>query len=72
VGHLSAREKEVLGLLGAGYGTREVAEQLGLSVKTIDSYREHLKEKLNLSTGERLVQFAVRWANSQSRAAERT
>lgn len=70
--HLSAREREVLALLGAGYGTREVAEQLKLSVKTIDSYREHLKEKLNISSGERLVQFAVRWANSQARAAERS
>jgi DNA-binding NarL/FixJ family response regulator len=64
---LSARESEVLGLMGNGYSTREIADKLGLSVKTIDTYREKLKVKLNLETGERLVYFAVRWAASQSR-----
>lgn len=64
---LSEREAEVLRLIGDGYGTREVAEKLGLSIKTIDTYREHLKLKLNLPDGERLVQFAVQWAGSQRR-----
>lgn len=68
VEELSARESEVLRLLGDGYGTREIAGKLGLSMKTIDTYREHLKLKLNLPTGERLVQFAVRWLNSERRA----
>ncbi|HYP16542.1 MAG TPA: response regulator transcription factor, partial [Opitutus sp.] len=47
---LSDREMEVFQLIGEGYGTRQIAEKLGLSVKTIDSYREHLKVKLQLSS----------------------
>jgi DNA-binding NarL/FixJ family response regulator len=62
---LSERELEVLRLLGDGYGTREIAEKLALSIKTIDTYREHLKLKLNLSGADQLVRFAVQWAGSQ-------
>ncbi|MFO1498927.1 MAG: response regulator transcription factor [Verrucomicrobiota bacterium] len=57
---LSDREIEVLRLLGHGRSTREIAGQLHLSVKTIESHRAHLKEKLNLKTGTELVQYAVR------------
>ncbi|HEX2861768.1 MAG TPA: helix-turn-helix transcriptional regulator, partial [Lacunisphaera sp.] len=57
---------EVFQLLGNGYGTREIANLLNLSVKTIDSYREHLKEKLSLSTGNDLVRHAIQWTKSQS------
>jgi len=63
---LSDRELEVLQHIGNGYGTREIAVLLGLSVKTIDSYREHLKQKLNLSTGSELIRYAIRWMRSQS------
>lgn len=63
---LSDREMEVFQLLGNGYGTREIANLLNLSVKTIDSYREHLKEKLNLATGNDLVRHAIQWTKSQS------
>lgn len=63
---LSDREMEVFQLLGNGYGTREIANLLNLSVKTIDSYREHLKEKLSLSTGNDLVRHAIQWTKSQS------
>lgn len=62
---LSDRELEVLELIGEGYGTRAIAEQLGLSVKTIDSYREHLKLKLNLATSSELVRYAIQWSKSQ-------
>lgn len=64
---LSAREREVLQFLGDGFGSREIAEKLGLSVKTIETYREHLKLKLELPTGERLTQFAIRWASSKAK-----
>jgi DNA-binding NarL/FixJ family response regulator len=64
---LSEREIEVLRLLGDGYGTREIAEKLALSIKTIDTYREHLKLKLNLTGADQLVRFAVQWAGSQKR-----
>ena len=62
---LSDREIEVLQHIGNGYGTREIAVQLGLSVKTIDSYREHLKQKLNLATGSELIRYAIQWMRSQ-------
>ncbi|MDB6095056.1 MAG: two component transcriptional regulator, LuxR family [Verrucomicrobia bacterium] len=63
---LSDRELEVLELIGEGYGTRAIAEQLGLSVKTIDSYREHLKLKLNLGTSSELVRYAIQWSKSKT------
>jgi DNA-binding NarL/FixJ family response regulator len=56
---LSDRELEVLRLLGQALGTRQIANTLHLSVKTIESHRAHLKEKLNLKTGADLVQYAI-------------
>ncbi|MFO7974584.1 MAG: response regulator transcription factor [Candidatus Hydrogenedentota bacterium] len=58
---LSNRELQVFELIGQGYSTREVAEQLHLSRKTIETYREKIKEKLNIDTGSQLVQRAVQW-----------
>lgn len=57
---LSDRELEVLRLLGQAFGTRQIANALHLSVKTIESHRAHLKEKLGLKTGADLVQYAIR------------
>jgi DNA-binding NarL/FixJ family response regulator len=62
---LSDRELEVLQLIGRGRGTRQIAEHLHLSVKTIESHRAHIKEKLKLSTAPELVRFAVDWVNQQ-------
>ena len=62
---LSDRELEVFGLIGSGFGTKEIAHKLGLSVKTIDTYREHLKLKLRLKSGVELVRFALQWVNSE-------
>lgn len=59
------REMEVLHLLGEGYSTREIANLLKLSVKTIDSYREHLKVKLNLPTSGDLMRYAVQWMRNE-------
>ena len=56
---LSEREFEVLQMLGLGYGTRQIAEKLNRSVKTIESHRANLKEKLQLNSGTDLVHFAV-------------
>ena len=56
---LSDRELEVFGLIGQGRGTREIAEQLHLSVKTIESHRTHIKEKLNLKNATELVHRAI-------------
>jgi DNA-binding NarL/FixJ family response regulator len=59
---LSDRELEVLELIGQGLTTRAIADKLGLSVKTIDTYREHLKLKLDLGSATELVRFAVAWS----------
>jgi DNA-binding NarL/FixJ family response regulator len=56
---LSDREIEVLNLLGEGLSTREVAERLNLSTKTIHTYREHLKKKLGLKSASELIRYAV-------------
>jgi DNA-binding NarL/FixJ family response regulator len=63
---LSDREMEVFHLIGNGYSTRQIAQRLKLSSKTIDSYREHLKLKLNLATGAELVRYAIQWGRSES------
>ena len=62
---LSDRELEVFRLIGEGYGTREMAEKLYLSVKTIETYRAHIKEKLDLQDANELLRAAIRWANAQ-------
>jgi len=61
IASLSDRELEVFHLIGVGYGTREIAEELGLSVKTVESYQAHIKEKLSLKTARALVQRAIEW-----------
>ena len=65
VDKLSDRELEVLELVGEGKGTREIAGQLHLSVKTVEVHRAHIKEKLGLKTAPELVRFAVRWVEAQ-------
>ena len=64
VDDLSDRELEVLRMMGDGYGTRQIAEALHLSVKTVESYQAHLKEKLSLKNSRELVQYAVQWVMS--------
>jgi DNA-binding NarL/FixJ family response regulator len=59
---LSDRELEVLRLIGKGEGTRQIAQALHLSVKTIETYRAHLKDKLGLETATQLVRYAAQWA----------
>jgi DNA-binding NarL/FixJ family response regulator len=61
VDELSDRELEVFELIGRGLATRQIAEQLHLSTKTIDTYRTNIKTKLNLSTGTEMTQRAVQW-----------
>jgi len=61
VDHLSDRELEVLELLGKGYGTRQIAGELNLSVKTIETHRAHIKEKLDFADSDAMVRFAVEW-----------
>ncbi len=64
---LSNRELEVFGLIGRGYATRQIAEKLYLSIKTIETYRAHIKEKLNLADAAELLQYAIQWVKSQDK-----
>lgn len=67
---LSDRELEVFRLLGEGLGTREIAEQLSLSIKTIDTYREQIKIKLGLENSKELIRYAVTWQLEEGNTSE--
>jgi DNA-binding NarL/FixJ family response regulator len=58
---LTDRELEVFQLLGQGYGTRRIADELHLGIKTVESYRSRIKEKLGLEDASQLVHQAVKW-----------
>jgi len=61
IADLSDRELEVFRLIGEGHGTRQIAEELHISVKTVESYQAHIKEKLSLKNARELVQRAIQW-----------
>jgi DNA-binding NarL/FixJ family response regulator len=62
---LSDRELEVFRLIGGGRSTRQIAEILHLSVKTVESYQAHIKEKLELRNAHELQYHAIEWAVSE-------
>jgi len=66
VERLSDRELEVLDLIGQGYGAAEIARRLNLSVKTVNAYRDHIKEKLRIDGAGELRRFAVKWVQSRN------
>lgn len=61
VDSLSDRELEIVTLIGNGTPTREIAKRLGISIKTVESHRAHIKDKLSLTNATQLVQWCVRW-----------
>ncbi|VGO17535.1 Oxygen regulatory protein NreC [Pontiella desulfatans] len=63
---LSLRELEVFELIGRGNSTREIAEQLNLSVKTIETNRAHIKDKLHLRSGTELMLRAIHGVENES------
>jgi DNA-binding NarL/FixJ family response regulator len=63
---LSPRELQVISLIGTGLGTREIAERLSLSVKTVETHRLAIKRKLSLDTNAQLVQYAIQWHGPQA------
>ena len=65
---LSDRELEVYRLIGAGHGTRQIADELHVSVKTVESYQAHIKEKLSLRNSRELVQHAIETTLSEKSA----
>ena len=68
VAELTDRELEVFRLIGEGHSTRKIAEELHLSIKTVESYQAHIKEKLALRSGRELVQRAIQWSISERAA----
>ncbi len=64
IGLLSNRELTVFRMIGQGYKTSQIAEKLHLSVKTIESYRAHIKEKLKLADGTDLLKYAIQWVQN--------
>ena len=66
IGQLTDREFEVFQMIGQGKSTRDIAEQLHLSSKTVDVHRSHLKEKLGLKDATALIRHAVRWVETQA------
>ena len=62
---LSDREFEVFELTGQGLGTKQIADTLHLSEKTIQAHRDHIRQKLDLPDGRGLTRFAIRWVESQ-------
>jgi DNA-binding CsgD family transcriptional regulator len=67
VGQLSDRELEVFTLIGSGATSAEIAAKLHVSVKTIDTYRQRIKEKLSLKNSAELSREAMHWALDQAR-----
>jgi len=63
VRRLSNRELQVLNLVGRGVSSRDIAAELGLSVKTVESHRQSIKRKLNLATNSQLLQYAMNGFN---------
>jgi DNA-binding NarL/FixJ family response regulator len=68
IASLSDRELEVFRLIGEGRATREIAEELHLSVKTVETYQAHIKEKLALRSGRELIQHAIQWKINEKSA----
>jgi DNA-binding NarL/FixJ family response regulator len=68
---LSDRELEVFRLIGEGRSTRQIAEKLHLSIKTVETYQAHIKEKLSLHSGRELVQHAIQSTINEKTSREK-
>lgn len=66
IDRLSDRELEVFQLIGQGLKSKQIAEKLCLSVKTIETYQSNLKEKLILNSASELAQYAVQWVQQKA------
>ena len=67
VDQLSDRELEIFRAIGEGRSTREIAMSLILSIKTVETHRSHIKEKLKIQSAPELIRAAVEWVNAQDK-----
>jgi DNA-binding NarL/FixJ family response regulator len=67
VDRLSNRELQVLELIGNGMGTAEIAQRMNLSVKTVETYRQRIRQKLSLKNGAALASFASQWVLEEAK-----
>jgi DNA-binding NarL/FixJ family response regulator len=67
---LSDRELEVFRLIGEGHSTRHIANDLHLSVKTVETHQAHIKEKLSLRSARELMQYAIEWHLTEDASGE--
>ena len=65
VERLSDRELEVFRLIGQGHKTRHIADTLRVSVKTVETYRENIKQKMHFKNSTELLQHAIQWVQSE-------
>lgn len=63
---LSNRELEVFQLLGQGHSTRQIADILHLSVKTVETYYAHIKDKMKLKDARELLMQSIQWVQNQN------
>lgn len=63
---LSDRELEIFQMLGAGYTVRDIATRLNLSVKTVETHRDHIRQKLRLRNSIEVLHHAIRWVTGES------
>jgi len=66
IDRLTDRELGVFEMIGQGYGTRQIAQTLRLHMRTVETYRARIKDKLGLKDADELRQFAIRWQQSGS------
>ena len=65
---LTDREIEILDMIGNGTATKIIAERLGISPRTVEAHRAHIKEKLGITDGAALVKYAVQWVEGGGKA----
>ena len=72
VDNLTDRELEVFRLIGEGHGTRQISDDLHLSIKTVETYQAHIKEKMGLKNARELVQYAIQWAIGENQSPDQS
>jgi DNA-binding NarL/FixJ family response regulator len=72
IARLTDRELEVLSQIGSGKESRQIAGDLRMSLKTVETHRSNIKRKLKLNTGAQLIRYAVLWADGSQPAARST